>query len=348
MSIKGSLDPTTLQADLALDMKHSLGKAEMAFILTSLGVRNLSAEGTLAANLTISGSLREPESFKSQGTVKLDSWTVSAGDRFVSENLATVVKVNDRRFEFDDFKAACLEGRLDGSFYLEFKKQQPFDFGGRLLAQRISLAGLTFALAGAERKAAKGLLTASYSFTGKGRDLAGLKGEALILLDDADMRVLPVVPQIFAAIGLSSYDPLKMSDAEGIFSTDGPLVTIQRAHIANSFAAVEAEPGGTINLQTRRIDAHVVGSALKHVDMVIQRVPLINILANLKNKLTRLRVRGNWSDPPSKLITKQPITDIKEGTVGFLRDVVKSGGQLGKGVLDGLGGLFQNGQDRKK
>ena len=61
---------------------------------------------------------------------------------------------------------------------------------------------------------------------------------------------------------------------------------------------------------------------------------------NLQDKLTRLRIRGHWSDPAGKLIKKEPVKDVKEGTVGFLRDVIKSGGELSQQAGNTLRALF--------
>ena len=60
----------------------------------------------------------------------------------------------------------------------------------------------------------------------------------------------------------------------------------------------------------------------------MRKLPFAELFGKLKDKLTRLKVKGKWSDPASKLVTKEPLADIKEATVGFIRDVVDSGGQI--------------------
>jgi len=166
-----------------------------------------------------------------------------------------------------------------------------------------------------------------------------------VLLDDADVSVLPLIPQIFSFLGLENYEPLKMSDALAEFDIAGPVATIKSARIANRFAALLVEQAGTVNLQTGNVDLHVVAAPLKQIDDLFRRLPIINIFMNLKDKLTRLSVKGHWSDPPGKLIRKEPVKDISEGAVGFLQDVAATGGQFGRKILAGFDRLFRNTKD---
>ena len=87
-----------------------------------------------------------------------------------------------------------------------------------------------------------------------------------------------------------------------------------------------------------------MGVPLKAVEDILN-LPIVNILSepfrNLRNKLIRLRVRGDWSAPPGTLVTKQPVGDLAEGTVGFFKDVAKSGGKLGTGALKTVDDVFR-------
>jgi hypothetical protein len=178
--------------------------------------------------------------------------------------------------------------------------------------------------------------------------LNSLSGYGSIFLDDADITVLPIIPYIFSNIGLAKLDPLRMADVECIFSMAGPVMKIQDAHIANPYAAIVAEPGGTINLQTKQVEMYVRAVPLEKVESIIRQLPILDIFFNLKDKLTRLYIKGNWSAPPTQLITKRPIDDIKEGTVGFLQDVVKNGGQISQAMLEGFGLVFKAPANSKK
>ena len=93
---------------------------------------------------------------------------------------------------------------------------------------------------------------------------------------------------------------------------------------------------------------HVNAVPLEKIESIIRQLPILDIFFNLKDKLTRLYIKGNWSDPPTKLITKRPIEDIKEGTVGFLQDVVKNGCQISQAMLKGFGVIFGAPANSKK
>jgi hypothetical protein len=101
--------------------------------------------------------------------------------------------------------------------------------------------------------------------------------------------------------------------------------------------AIKAEPGGTINLESGDLDMYVVGVGLRQFHNVASKVPIVRLFVDIKDKLVRLRVKGNWSGPRDKMITKQPVEDVGEATLGFFKGVIDEGGQLGKAVLDKLG-----------
>jgi len=333
ISIKGSVNSKTSEVKLWLEMEHAVKKSEMAVILSALNLAKFSANGRLKANLSITGNIKDPANLQPVGTVNLEDWNISINDKIFASNLVTSASVQNRRFDFGNFKGIACNGAVDGSLYIEAKQNQPIEFNGQFLAQKMSFVELTSLLGGPDRKAAKGSVTLNYSFTAKGGDLQSLSGDGQIFLDDADVTVFPILPYIFNAMGLAKLDPLKMSDAQCTFSMIGPIVKVKSAHIANPFGAIEVEPGGTINLQTGNVDMYVIAVPLRQLDILARRVPLADIVLNLKDKLSRFYVRGHWSSPPAKLITKTPIKDIKEGTVGFLQDVARNGGQFGQEML---------------
>jgi len=251
----------------------------------------------------------------------------------LASNLATSALVQNRRFDFETFKGIACNGEINGSLYIEAKPNQPIEFSGQFFGQKMSLMDLTSVLGGPGRKATKGSVTLHYNFATNGSDLQSLRGDGQILLDDADMTIFPVIPYIFRTMGLAKLDPLKMSDAECTFSMTGPVVKIKSAHVANPFGAVEAEPGGTINLETGHVEMYVMAVPLRQIDILARRIPFVDIFFNLKDKLTRFYIRGYWSAPPTMLITKTPVEDIKEGTIGFLKDVARNGGQFSQEML---------------
>ncbi len=333
IAAKGEINPGTLETDISLQIKHTFDRAEMVLMLEALNIPKLSAEGKLEADLAITGRLKGPKGLKSDGKISFDGWTVLKDDKIIASNLITEGIVKDRRLDFESIVANVCNGSFAGSLYIEDLQDQPTEFGGQVLAQKLSFIDVTDILGGPGRKATKGTVTFSYNFSGKGGDSQNLVGEGQIFLDDADITVIPIVPLVFNTVGLAQLDPLKISDAECTFTTVGPVMNIKSAHVANSVVAIKAQPGGTINLQTEQIDIYVITALLGKIGDIIRDMPIINIFANLKDRLIRLHVRGRWSDPSSKLITKEPIQDIKETTVGFLQDVLKNGGQITQETL---------------
>lgn len=325
---RGRVDSKTLETEILLQIKHAVQKPESALAFSALNISNLSADGKLEADLTITGCLKEPSRLEPNGIASFDGWTLVKNDKIIANNLTTKVNVSNGRYILENITANVCEGSVTGSLFVEIRQNQPTEFSGQVLAQNMSFVELTSTLGGPGEKATKGTVTLDYSFSGKGKDLQNLNGEGQIFLDDADISVIPIIPHLFRTIGLAQLEPLKMSDTECTFTTTGPVVNIKTAHIANRFATIKAEPGGTINLKTKQINIYVKAVLLKQIDAIIKRVPIVNIIDNLKDKLTRLNIQGNWSDTPSKLIKKEPIKDIKEATVGFLQDIINSGGQI--------------------
>lgn len=325
---KGKIDLKTFETNLSLQIKHTIQKPETALLFTALNIPHLSAEGGLEADLTITGPLKQPAELKPQGFITLGKWTVAVNDKIIASDLTTKADIKNKYFSFDKITAAVCGGEAVGAFYVELKQDKPTEFNGQVLAENISFIELTSVIDKQEKKAAKGTVTFDYAFSGKTKNLQNLTGEGQIFLDDADISTVPILPHIFNTVGLSELEPLKVSDAECAFTNTGPVVIIQTANVANRFAAVRAEPGGTINLKTKQIDMHVKAVLVKQIDAIIKKIPVIKIINNLKDKLTRLHIQGKWSDPPSKLVKKEPMTDIKEATVGFFQDIIKSGGQI--------------------
>lgn len=333
----GRIDSKTLEAELSLQMKHVVKKSEMALIFAALDIPEISADGKLEADLTMIGCLKQLAGLITQGTVNINDWTVAKNDKIIVDNLATKVNARDGWFAFENITANVFNGSTIGSLYVESRQDGPAIFGGSFLARKMDFVELTSVLGGPGRKATRGMAAFSYNFTGEGADLQNLVGRGQIYLDDADITVIPVIPYIFNIMGLSRFNPLEMSDAGCVFTTNGSVVTIEAADVANFLAAIRAEPGGTINLQTKQIDMYVMALPIKQIDDIIGPVPIVNIFVNFKNKLTRLHVRGPWSDKPAGLITKEPINDVKEATIGFFLDVIKTGDQLTQLIRNRLG-----------
>ena len=337
--VKGQIDSQNLRTEISLQLQHTVQQPETAPLFAVLNKPEMSAGGRLTADLKITGPLKQPEEIKSDGTVNLEEWAVLKDDEIIARHLATQVNVKEQRFDFENITATVFDGNVGGTFQIETDKYRPTAYSGQVFAENMSFTKITSALGGPEKKAEKGTVTLDYNFSGNGSDLQNLIGEGQIFLDDADISILPSVTSTFKAIGLSKLDPLKKSDAFCTFTSAGPVITIETAQIANRFAAINVEPGGTVNIQTDDIDVYVIAAPIKQFDAVIKKIPLINMLNNIKDKFIRLRVKGKRTDPPVKLIKKEPIKDIKDATIGFFQDAIDNVGQIKKQIKRGYRSL---------
>jgi hypothetical protein len=344
----GTVNLQNRDFDVSLQINHQFTNIETTVTFAALNVPELSAEGRLAANLTMTGSLNKPLGTRSKGNIDLGDCVLFFDKRMLADDMDLDARLDGQTLDVNEFKAIMCDGTVNGNFYAQIGNEQSIKYHGQVRTMDVNFPKLESILTAGTKQAVRGSFSANYDFSGLQNDPNALDGEGLIFLKDIDVSILPVIPTIFRFIGLSSIEPLKMSDAEAKFKNVGPLVTIESGHISNLFAAIEFEPGSTVNLSTEQIDGYVVAAPLDKITGLIEKLPIIEIFANLKDKLIRLRVKGNWSDPPSKLISKTPIKDIKDSTVGFIQDTVKTGGKFGKGMLDLLGGLLKSNKNKNK
>ena len=332
-SINGVLDPCTSQAELKIETKCKISKDDSTFLLQPLRIPpDFQAEGNLDANLIVSGSLRKLQNLQAKGSVTFSQATIFRKEPVILDNLNTRANLKGQSCEIDKFDGRFCGGRLTANLQAD-REEKAYKFTGAVYIEGLDLAELSNKFA-TSRKFTKGNGSGQYEFIYNAGNQKQLEGSGTIFINDADLQVLPVIPHLFAAIGLKEYDPLRASDAIASFSTIGLNVVIHKAQITNRWAAIKTETGAKINLQSGYIDGYVIAVPFKQIEGLFNRVPVVNLFVQLKDKLTRLRVRGHWSEPPARLITKEPIKDIKEGTVNFIKDVVSTGGQITEKTYD--------------
>jgi hypothetical protein len=334
--------------DVSLRIDHQFTKQEMNLAFMALNVPNLSVEGRLSANLTITGSLNKLSGFQSDGGVEFSDGVVFFQEHRLANDLTLTAQLNGQRLDVNECAATVCGGSVKGQFHAKLKDGQFIEYQGYILAMDVNYPKFMSILEENAKEAPTGRFSGNYAFSGLYGDPNSPNGTGLILLKNIDVSILPVIPTIFKYIGLSKLEPLKTSDVEAEFFNKGPLITIKDAHISNPFAAIEFEPGGTVDLNTEQIDGHIVAAPLNQVTGLFEQLPVIEIFANLKDKLTRLRIKGHWSDPPAKLIKKEPIEDLRDSTIGFIRDVAGTGGRFGQGMINGLGNLLKTGNKENK
>ncbi|MGA2092186.1 MAG: hypothetical protein ABSH16_02100 [Sedimentisphaerales bacterium] len=294
--------------------------------------------GNIEANLGVKGNLSDTNTLWPEGTITFDNWTILVNQKTAAEGINGVLAVNKRRFELEQATGTLCKGQLRLSLVADINEPRlaGVTYSGNVMAVDVNLAELT-GLTETTKRLERGTGLMRLEFSGKTPDIKDLNGQGVILIDEADLWRVPVIGKLFASIGVMEESFGEMSDAEFEFRLSGTKLIIERGRLSNGFSAIEAEKGGTINLRNGQLDLYVVAMPVKEIDRIINRAPVIRWFAHFKNKLVRLHLKGHWSEPTRKLIHKQPMRDIGEGTIGFFMDVLESGGHIAERAKQELG-----------
>ena len=329
-SLKGVSELSTYSCDFDLSLKTLLENKDVSVILSFLGIDSslYGTEGSVNATARLKQNSQEPDSINLKGTIDFDNWQILRKDNLLLQNLYAKVVLDSNRCEIQDIRGDICQGTLEGSLIINnWKKRNESFYTGQISCKQADLSQLSKCM-DLPQKLSKGTLSFEYGVIGDTNDLKKLTEEGVVFINDSDLYQLPVISQVFNSIGLKADDFQKATDAMVLFRKTGSVVTIDKGQIANRFWAIRVEPGGTVDVQNKTVDMHIVVIPLGQIEDIVRKLPFAELFGKLKDKLTRLKVKGKWSDPASKLVTKEPLTDVKEATVGFIRDVVDSGGQI--------------------
>ncbi|MCD4824136.1 MAG: AsmA-like C-terminal region-containing protein [Phycisphaerae bacterium] len=216
------------------------------------------------------------------------------------------------------------EGNVKGN--AEFNLY-PFTYDILLDIESVS-AGKLFRAINPKSKMEKGLISGGVAISATGFSMAGFHLNSLAVAENVDFEVNPIFFNMFHMMNVRPDSVRSTSDFAIAFNIDYPMLTINKARLANRASAMDVEPGGNINLETGQLDFYVVGGKLNDI-----KIGLLTPGRNLAKRITRLQVQGHWSDPPNKLIHKAPLADLAEGTLGFFVDWLKVGGDFGASIL---------------
>lgn len=339
--LAGWVDTDTLRSGWTLAIRRSFdqqNEAETAALLAALDVPLLHRLwGTVSAELDYNIKLDDPNSWMCTGTASVTDGAVFVRRGPAFEQLDIKLQFKGRRVELTQLSAAGLGGRAGAFGYIQVEPNR-VTCAGHVALRRIDLAELTRLLP-QQSPVRSGQLDLNYTFAATGMNISDVTGRGQLFFDDSDMRKIGTLRGIFTFIGLADTERPGRSDVVAVFSTRGPVVTIQRGRLASMFTAIDVERGGQINLQTGQIDMYVIGTPFKTAGGILTHLPIpgMALVTILSQKLFRLHVKGHYSDPPGKLITKEPLKDLQDGTIDFLRYCATSGGQLTSGVLGPIG-----------
>ncbi len=342
LAIEGKLHPATSQASLSLKMNRRFERHETAFLIALLnGSTDYEGQGDITVDVNVTGSLNDPNSINAVGKIYAADWNlIGKNEELIADDLSATANFSGRRIDVNSISAIICGGRSEGTFYVDYGLYEPLKIGGEFAVKDLNLPELTAKL-GTSRKFTRGTVEMQYVFTVDSWKLESLSSSGFIAVNDADLRPVPLISYIFRTVGLVDYELLRMSDAAVAFKMSGPVLEFKEAHVANSYAALEVEPGGTVNMQTGFLDFHVVAVPIKLVRDIMKNLPVVGLFIGLKDKLTRFSVRGHWSDPPDKLIKKRAVEDVKEGVLDFFVEAARTGGQITNSMLSGSGTVIE-------
>ena len=329
-SLKGVSELSTYNSDFDLSLKTLLKNKDVSVILSFLGIDSslYSTEGYVNVTARLNQNPQEFDSINLKGAIDFYNWQILRKDNLLLQNFYAKVVLDSNRCEIQDIRADICQGGLEGSLTINnWKKRNESFYAGQISGKRVDLSQLSKCI-DLPQRLSKGTLSFEYSVIKDTNDLKKLAGEGVVFINDSDLYQLPVISQVFNSVGLKADDFQKATDAMVLFRKTGSLVTIDKGQVANRFWAIRVESGGTVDVQNKTVDIHVVVIPLVQIEDIVRKLPFAELFGKLKDNLTRLKVKGKWSDPASTLVTKEPLTDIKEATVGFIRDVVDSGGQI--------------------
>jgi hypothetical protein len=277
--------------------------------------------------MTLTGTLADVGNIQPAGTVILTDCSVIKDQTVWAEKLNTSVQINGSHVQAEKWTADSFGGQIEGRLDASIKENKLAQFQGHIAGKDIQTSRVMEALTDTE-KPSEGILAFDYTFTADQGNLQQMNGQGEIFLEQVDYEMMPVVQKIIRTVSLNGSKAQKKSNAVGVYETDGPIVTFQKARLANDWVAIEALRGGTLDLQTGRIDGHVIVAFVKQISDGLHGIPIVNLFVRFTDHLTCLRVKGYYSDVSNLKITKEPMRDVAKGTLDFFLGVAETGGDF--------------------
>ncbi len=336
--LMGGFDQLSWYTSALLEVDWQLPSEELGMALAAATRgRFTRAGGLLRGSLLLTGRGDLPAQLETVGAVEIAQAMLADANGLAIRNAKGTVRLRRQRVEFENFAADVFDGKLEANLAVSLSGGALGPMRGNVHADRLSLPLLTAALGGHRLQHGRG--SGNISFSSGGLTWRGFSARGYIFTDDADLMKVQFFPHLLGNMGLES--PEIDSDAAVTFTVNGPVLKLAQAQLSNEISALETEPGGTVNLETKELDFYVIGVPIKQIRGVLMDLPVLQLFWQLKDKLTRLHIKGAWDEPPAKLVHKEPLKDVGVGTMGFMRQAARDGGQFGKSIMDSFGKALQ-------
>jgi len=331
-------------------MKHAVTQEEAAAVLAALNVPFFcKAEGKIDMKVGLRGGLAAPPAIRPSGTIALADWSVSSPHGLLVKGLRGEVRFDGRApaGAVAKVSAHSCNGQVKAALNVNAASDGTFWYRCRVDAEKVSFDELPKVLSGVQR-VRKGTLEFTYVISGHTGAPEGPAAKGYVYLVDADLADVPLLTALFRLMGLMQLDALQATGLEATLTMKGLVATVSQARLANAVAAVDVEPGGQVDIGTHHLDLYAIAVPVKQMQDFLGSIPLVSLVVRLKDKLTRVHIRGDWDAPPASLISKEPLNDIAEGTVDFLRGAASTGGHLGKTLFKTFGDILGKPEARDK
>ena len=345
LTADGNIDLESGKIDLTLKADNSLKLHSLELPFQDKGhTVHAAAEGLLNLDFTIDGAWNDIPSLYPRGSIDLKQWTIDLNDNPVCHNLSLRMTAVDGYLDCDFDSTDCLEGDIHADLTASLPSLDNLAYSGVVVLSDIAMEQLQHHLHN-DRFSKTGSVSLGYLFHNDAFNLKTLEGDGFLSLKHTELRKLPDMADLSREMGVADIGPAS-GDTAVAFSNEGFQVEIASALLASSVIALRIEPGGAIDLQSGDIDLYMIGAPLNRLEKALSAtIPFLDAVKNLKDKLIRLRIKGNWSQPSSELIKKEPVRDLSEGTIGFVMDVVKTPKNIGEKIFNTAKSIFESKKD---
>lgn len=300
------------------------GKADAALAQGTIR----SAGGEYRFDLAVRGLGPEPAPLGLHGAVDLQEWTLGGAKGRLAHSAGGSVRLFGRSADIIDVRAqgAGGTGRAWARIDLQDDPNARLVYLGSVTLKRLHLHELMRAV-GRDARNTRGRLDVAYSFRGEGTELTGLRGRGAAFFADNRPAQVNALRAVLAFLQVVPGTATRF-DARGRFDHVGPEVTIRRGQLAMPELAVVVQPGGTVDLQTSKVDVYILAALLEDLDELVEGIPIAGLATAITSRTNRLRVVGRYNDISSIEVRKATLRDVAQGTVQFFREAVRGGGNL--------------------